>query len=237
MSSNNNLKDDDETFLKEFLKDFYHHIIKIDNYEKFEIILKEWVKDYFNINEKNPKMILKLMEDHEENYNWFSSLIGFFYEHDIIVVDDDDDDDGNTIIDKDKSLKLYLLSINNNDDDENENKKLISSMYQLLNIIISKYLLSFYYYKDIILSKRDLIAKESGHHDNTYIMSYNQVENFDGLEINLCKDEISTMEKYFESKDKESINENQMENKELIELNNLGYCYQHGVIVIKMGSE
>ncbi|CAB5395331.1 unnamed protein product [Rhizophagus irregularis] len=176
MSSNNNLKDDDETFLKEFLKDFYHHIIKIDNYEKFEIILKEW-------------------------------FIGFFYEHDIIVVDDDDDDDGNTIIDKDKSLKLYLLSINNNDDDENENKKLISSMYQLLNIIISKYLLSFYYYKDIILSKRDLIAKESGHHDNTYIMSYNQVENFDGLEINLCKDEISTMEKYFESKDKESINE------------------------------
>ncbi|CAB4393300.1 unnamed protein product [Rhizophagus irregularis] len=189
MSSNNNLKDD-ETFLKEFLKDFYHRIIKIDNYEKFENILKEWVQDYFNINEKNPEIILKLMEDHKENNNWFSSLIGFFYEHDI----------GDTIIiDKNKSLKLYLLSINNNN---NENKKLISSMYQLLNIIISKYLLSFYYYKDIILNKRDLIAKESDYYENIYIMSYNQVENFDGLEINICKDEISTMEKYFESKDK-----------------------------------
>ena len=28
-------------------------------------------------------MVLKLMENHEENENWFSSLIGFFYEHGI----------------------------------------------------------------------------------------------------------------------------------------------------------
>ncbi|PKK55567.1 hypothetical protein RhiirC2_802055 [Rhizophagus irregularis] len=79
----------DETFLKEFLK--------------------EWTKDFFNINEKKFEKILKLiklMENHnkDKDNNWFTSLIGFFYEYGI----------GETIIiDKNKSLKLYLLSINN----------------------------------------------------------------------------------------------------------------------------
>ena len=44
MSSNNNdisKDDDDEIFLKEFLKDFYRQIIKIDNYDNFENILTE----------------------------------------------------------------------------------------------------------------------------------------------------------------------------------------------------
>ena len=31
----------DKTFLKEFLKYFYHQIIKIENYKKFENIIKE----------------------------------------------------------------------------------------------------------------------------------------------------------------------------------------------------
>ncbi|CAB4393306.1 unnamed protein product [Rhizophagus irregularis] len=229
MSSNDDLND--ETFLKEFLKDFYHCIIKSDNYENFEDILKEWVQDYFNNKEKNPEIILKLMENHEENDNWFSSLIGFFYDHGI----------GDTVIDKNKSLKSYLLAININ---KNENKKLIS-MYQLLNIIISKYLLSFYYYKEIILYKRDLIEKEFGYLENVHVvMSHNQVENFNGLEINLCKDEINTMENFFESQDK-GFNEIQIEKKKLIELNNLaeggnsdaqnnlGYCYQNGIGITK----
>jgi hypothetical protein len=30
-------------------------------------------------------------------------------------------------------------------------------------------------------------------------MSYNQFGNFNGLEINICKDEINYIEKYFES--------------------------------------
>jgi TPR repeat protein len=214
MSSNNILKDD-ETFLKEFLKSFYHHIVNIDNYENFEIILKEWVKDYFNINEKNFEIILKSMEDHEENENWFSSLIGFFYEFDKVF----------NIIDKNESFKLYSLPIYKYENDEN--KKLIS-IYQLLNIIIAKYLLSFHYYKDILCNKRNLIVKRFKYLENTNVMSHNQFENFNGLEINLCKDEINSMEKYFESIDKCSKDYDDKK-KELMKLNNLGYCYQHGI--------
>ncbi|EXX71290.1 uncharacterized protein OCT59_028665 [Rhizophagus irregularis] len=164
----NKISKEDENFLKEFLKEFYRQIIKIENYTKYENILMEWIKEFFNYNEKDLKKILKLMEDHEEKENWFSSLIGFFYEYGINNNDDDDDDD--IIIDKNKSFKLYLLSINNYENDKN-NKKLIS-IYQLLNIIISKYLLSFYYYKDI-LYKRNIIIKEFKSLENTHVMSYN----------------------------------------------------------------
>src|SRR5436190_20661096 len=161
-----------ENFLKEFLKYFYHQVIKIEYYDNFEIILTEWIKEFFNHNKKNPKMILKLLENHDENESWFSSLIGFFYQHGI--------GDSN-IIDKNKSLKLYLSSIN-----KNENKKLIST-YQMLNIIIAKILLSFYYYKDIILDKRNFIAKEVKYLENEHVMSHDQFEKFDGLEINIRK--------------------------------------------------
>ncbi|GES92199.1 kinase-like domain-containing protein [Rhizophagus clarus] len=62
------------------------------------------------------------MKNHE---NWFSSIIGFFYEYDI----DNDDNDDNDIIES-KSLEFYLLSIN-------KEKNLIT-IYQVLNIIEKK---------------------------------------------------------------------------------------------------
>ncbi|RIA80447.1 hypothetical protein C1645_882162, partial [Glomus cerebriforme] len=170
MSLNNIILKDDETFLREFLKDFYRQIIKTEYHTKFENSLTGWVQNYLNYNEKNSEIILKLMENHEENEIWFSSIIGFFYEY------------------------------------------------------------------DIILNKKDSDTKEVGNLENVYVMSHsNQFENFNGLEINICKDEINTMEKYFESLDKGS-NENQpdyVKMKELMELNNLGYCYQYGIGKIK----
>jgi hypothetical protein len=103
MSSNNNISNDDENYLKEFLKNFYindiskddenllkellkgfyRKIIKIKNFEVFEIILIEWIKEFLNFNKKNSKIILELMINHEKNEIWFSSLIGFFYQHNI----------------------------------------------------------------------------------------------------------------------------------------------------------
>ena len=62
------------------------------------------------------------MEEHDENENWFSSLIGLFYEYGIINHDDDD------ITNKNKSLEFYLLAINR------ENKKLVS-IYQILRFL------------------------------------------------------------------------------------------------------
>ena len=91
----NNISKDDENFLKEFLKEFYRQIIRIENYTNVENILTEWVQEFFNNNKKNPENILRLMEDHEENENWFSGLIGFFYEHGI---SSDDDYDNNNYI-------------------------------------------------------------------------------------------------------------------------------------------
>ncbi|CAB4397234.1 unnamed protein product [Rhizophagus irregularis] len=155
---------DNENLLKEFLKEFYRQIIRIENYKEFENILIEWMKDFFIKKNKTFKMILKLMKNHEEKENWFSSIIGFFYEYNI----DDDDDNKNQY----QSLDFYLLSINNE-------KKLIS-LYQVLNIIIGKFLLSLHYYKNIILNKRNSFIKEFGNLKNGHVTSQIQFENFDG---------------------------------------------------------
>src|SRR3954454_15710050 len=145
--NNNNInnipKNDDDNFLKDFLKEFYRQIVKMENYNNLENTLTEWMKDFFKSNKKNSQEILKLMENHQEKEIWFSSLIGFFYEHGISDNNNDADTD-NVVIDKNKSLELYLLSINN------DKNKHLTSVYQILNIIIAKYLLSFYYYRDIL---------------------------------------------------------------------------------------
>ncbi|PKY28235.1 HCP-like protein [Rhizophagus irregularis] len=242
MYSNNNdiskIDDEEEIFLRELLKEFYHQLITINNYSNYENILKDWMKEFFDNQEnKDPEIVLKLMENHKENKNWFSSLIGFFYEYDI--------NDSNIYINKNKSLELYMISINNNknnnnkdnnNDEEEEEDENKTSMYQLINIIIGKYLLSLYYYKDIILNKRKLISKEFNNLENVQVMSHNQYENFNGLKISICNDEINTIEKYFESFDKSS-NNNQIdltkEKEKLVELNNLGFCYQYGMGIIK----
>ena len=54
MSSNtfNNIWIDDENFLKDFLKNFYRQILRIENYNNFEDIIKEWVKEFFEYNKK-----------------------------------------------------------------------------------------------------------------------------------------------------------------------------------------
>src|SRR5436189_6484862 len=96
---------DDENFLKKFLKEFYRHIIRMENYSNFENILAEWMKEFFDYNKKDLETILK---DHEESENWFSSLIGFFYEYGLVNANE------NTI-DKNKFLELYLSSTNKAD--------------------------------------------------------------------------------------------------------------------------
>src|SRR3954447_18207698 len=69
----------DENFLKEFSRDFYQKIIDTDDFNIFEITLREWIK---GIN-TNATKILELMQNHKENEFLFSSIIGFFYQHGI----------------------------------------------------------------------------------------------------------------------------------------------------------
>ncbi|PKC66707.1 hypothetical protein RhiirA1_535416 [Rhizophagus irregularis] len=100
LNNNNNISSsEDENFLKDFLKEFYRQIIKIDNYTSIENILTEWIQEFFDNNNKNTEKILKLMENHEENENWFSSLIGFFYDNDIGIINN------YNLINKDISFK------------------------------------------------------------------------------------------------------------------------------------
>ena len=77
---------------------------------------------------------------------------------------------------------------------------------------MKKYLLSLFYYKNIILNKKDFISKESKCLKNIHLTSQIQFENFNGLEINLCKDEIITIEKYFESIDNKGFNDKNDDN-------------------------
>src|SRR3954454_1980375 len=146
-----NISKSDENFLKEFSRDFYQKIIDINDFNVLENTLSEWIMD---IN-KNNKPILELMQ---KNEFWFSSIIGFFYQHGIGC-------DAN----KDKSLKLYLLAVNN-DHEGSSNQKFINlhllesnNEFDIVknNIMIGKYLLSLFYYKDIILENKlnDFIIK------------------------------------------------------------------------------
>src|SRR2546430_1981749 len=73
--------DNDENFLKKILKDFYNKIIETNDFNNFEEISIEWIKNNLKINDnKNPKKILELMKNHEESKILFTSFIGFFYQ-------------------------------------------------------------------------------------------------------------------------------------------------------------
>ncbi|RIA92894.1 hypothetical protein C1645_820087 [Glomus cerebriforme] len=149
----NNTFKNDEIFLKKFFKDFYRMIIETKDFKYFEKISNEWIKFYLEINDnKNPKNILELMKNHKQSKFWFTSLIGFFYQHGM-----------GCDLDKEKAVELYRLAINNeiekNSLNENFFKQLHSNEKDRVtfdslrneNIITGKCLLSLFYYKDIII--------------------------------------------------------------------------------------
>src|SRR4051794_25601424 len=88
----------DESFLKEFSRDFHQKILDTDDsIDLFENILSEW------INNLDKETIFELMKNHKEKVFWFSSMIGFFYQCGI-----------GCDVDKNKALEFYLLAVNNN---------------------------------------------------------------------------------------------------------------------------
>src|SRR5438045_9184861 len=85
----------DENFLKNFLKDFYHKIIETKDFNNFEKILSEWIRNYLK---NNDNKIIKLMENHKESKFLFKRLVGFFYQLSI-----------GCDLDKEYALVFYLL--------------------------------------------------------------------------------------------------------------------------------
>src|SRR5436189_5166526 len=147
------MSDNDKKFLKEFSRNFHQKIIDINDFCIFEKHLIEWIKNI----DKNTKTILELMQC-SNNKNFFTSIIGFFYQYGICCD-----------VDENKALEMYLLAINNEESlriqftnlnllEENDD---VFNILQNNNIIIGKYLLSLFYYKDIILenSLSDFVIK------------------------------------------------------------------------------
>ncbi|PKC13856.1 hypothetical protein RhiirA5_410118, partial [Rhizophagus irregularis] len=79
------INENDEIFLKNVLKEFYNKIIqyiKDDDINKFEENLIKWLNNIIkNHDEKNSKKFLELMKNHKKYLIWFTSIIGFFYQH------------------------------------------------------------------------------------------------------------------------------------------------------------
>src|SRR6266540_7554536 len=112
--------ENDYTFFKKFVKDFYNRIINTDSFETFENLSVKWIKNILERNDMNAETFLEIIQNHKI---WLSSLIGFFYQHGI-----------GCNVDKDKALEMYLLAIKQDD------------KIQTINNTIAKYLLSLFYY-------------------------------------------------------------------------------------------
>src|SRR6266540_1767472 len=119
--------ENDGTFLKKLIKDFYNRIINTNSFDNFENLSIEWIKNTLTHNYMNAETFLESIQNHKV---LFSSLIGFFYQHGI-----------GCNVNKDKALEMYLLTIK-------------QDKVRTINNSIAKYLLSLLYYKDIILGNK-----------------------------------------------------------------------------------
>ncbi|RIA98793.1 hypothetical protein C1645_870407 [Glomus cerebriforme] len=151
LSDKININEVDENYLKNLLNSFYHKIIKTNDFKDFEKISSKWLNYEIERNDKIPKKILELMENHEKSKFWFTSFMGFFYQLGI-----------GCVLDKTKAMELYFSAINNNVEDplnEDFNKLHLTEKdndsFKNKNIIIGKYLLSLFYYGDIIYKQNE----------------------------------------------------------------------------------
>src|SRR6266498_811980 len=137
-----NTQEESEKFLKEFLDDIHKNFSSSKNIEEFENLTIEWLNFLEDFQFINLKKMMEFMKNHQKNDLWFSSLIGFFYQHGI----------GKCEVNKNKALESYLLAI---DVEKEENLNHFNGDLKKYNNIIGKYLLALYYYKEIILNKRN----------------------------------------------------------------------------------
>ncbi len=100
-----------ENFLIEFLNDFHNKISLAKNIDDIENKTIKWINILEDFQCINFKTIIGLMENHQKTDLWFSSLIGFFYQHGI----------GECEINQDKALESYLLAVNT-ESEENLNQ-------------------------------------------------------------------------------------------------------------------
>jgi len=132
---------DDKIFLIEFLNDFHNRISFAKNIDEIENKTIKWINVLEDFQCINSRTMIGLMENHQKNDLWFSSLIGFFYQHGI----------GECEVNQNKALESYLLAVNT---ESEEYLNHFNDDLKKYNIIIGKHLLALYYYKEIIVNNR-----------------------------------------------------------------------------------
>src|SRR5690348_3255460 len=99
---NISITENDETFLRNFLRDFYHQIDADDNLNTFEDTLIKWIKNVLKNRDKNPESLFNMMQNHENCQIWFASLMGFLHQHGI-----------GCDVNRKLALELYLIAGSN----------------------------------------------------------------------------------------------------------------------------
>ncbi|CAI2166327.1 1780_t:CDS:2 [Funneliformis geosporum] len=129
-------------FLQELLQDFENILTITEDFKGFDKYATDWMRNYIEENMKRTKVeyifevLLKFYQDNHLEY--FSSLLGFFYQYGI----------GHKI-NKKKALEMYKITTMQ----DNLGKNIYNHL-QNINKSVGEYLLALYYYKDIIVDKQ-----------------------------------------------------------------------------------
>ncbi|CAG8472558.1 1009_t:CDS:2 [Funneliformis mosseae] len=144
-SSTKNIPSQEEVailFLQELLQDFENILTNTEDFKGFDKYATDWMRNYIEENMKRIKVeyifevLLKFYQDNHLEY--FSSLLGFFYQYGI----------GHKVNNK-KALELYKITTKQ----DNLGKNIYNHL-QNINKSVGEYLLALYYYKDIIVDRQ-----------------------------------------------------------------------------------
>jgi TPR repeat protein len=155
-SSDTNIIDYDSSLLFNYftilLKELYIILSNMENTEYEVNELNEFINNFLFEYDLDPNNVLEIMTSTSQNILYYSSLIGFFYQHGI-----------GCEIDKVKALEIYFNTIKNNQtailnqftfDEKNETIFFCNDDIKELNGMITQYFHSLFLYEDIMLDKK-----------------------------------------------------------------------------------
>jgi TPR repeat protein len=140
-------------FFEELLQELYVILLNIEIKHDIEIRLNEIMKNFLFEYDLNPKDVLKIMINNPENIFYYSSLIGFFYQHGI-----------GCEVDEIKAFEIFSNAVKNNQkavleqfsfDQKNEIISFFNDEIEELNELILQYFYCLFLYKDIISHRKD----------------------------------------------------------------------------------
>ncbi|RHZ84319.1 hypothetical protein Glove_83g87 [Diversispora epigaea] len=200
---------DSSTEATVFIKNFFEFFIDIpakQNLEMHPIMIKGYISE----NKKNPAEILFEMIRYP-SHHWFTSLIGFFYQHGI-----------GTVVDNQMAFKFFnLAAANEIIDTKNSPSNLSISKFYNINKEMGNICLAHMYLDGIGIEK-DLKkgfqvyskAADVGSHIALNCMAYCYQN---GFGVQKC--DKKALELYLKS----------VEKGNLVALTNLGWCYENGI--------